>query len=84
MCIRDSPYAAHIDEEINLKAKTSFLKDMSEAFQNRQLVILLGVWLLIQAALQTVFPTLALFIGQLEPENAELHTGIVLLSLIHI
>lgn len=72
------PYAAHIDEEINLKAKTSFLKNMSEAFQNRQLVILLGVWLLIQAALQTVFPTLALFIGQLEPENAELHTGIVL------
>ena len=44
--------------KINLKAKTSFL-DMSEAFQT-QLVILLGVWLLIQAALQTVFPTLAL------------------------
>jgi DHA1 family multidrug resistance protein-like MFS transporter len=72
------PYAAHIDEEVSSKSDTTILKDMAKAFQNRQLVILLGVWLLIQAALQTVFPTLALFIGELEPENAELYTGIVL------
>ncbi len=72
------PYVAHIDEEVSNKRKTSFLKDMSEAFKNRELVKLLGVWLLIQAALQTVYPTLALFIGELEPNNVELYTGVIL------
>ncbi len=72
------PYIAHIDEQVSNKQKTSLLKDMSEAFKNRELVKLLIVWLLIQAALQTVYPTLALFIGELEPNNVELYTGIIL------
>lgn len=71
------PFAAKVKEEIVPKPKTSILKDIAATFQNRQLVILYTVWLLIQAALMAVFPTLPLLIGNISKQNAELYTGII-------
>lgn len=71
------PFAAKVKEEFVPKPKTSILKDIAATFQNRQLVILYTVWLLIQAALMAVFPTLPLLIGSISKQNAELYTGII-------
>lgn len=71
------PFAAKVKEEFVPKPKTSILKDIAATFQNRQLVILYTVWLLIQAALMAVFPTLPLLIGNISKQNAELYTGII-------
>lgn len=71
------PFAAHVKEEVAPKPRTSILKDISSTFRNRQLVILFIVWLLVQAALMAVYPTLPLFIGNISPKNAELYTGII-------
>lgn len=71
------PFAAKVKEELAPGPKTSIIKDLKETLQNRQLVILLIVWLLIQAALMAVYPTLPLLIGNISPENAELYTGII-------
>ncbi|RKL63747.1 MFS transporter [Thermoanaerobacteraceae bacterium SP2] len=71
------PFAAKVKEEFVPKPKTSILKDIAATFQNRQLVILYTVWLLIQAALMAIFPTLPLLIGSISKQNAELYTGII-------
>lgn len=71
------PFAAKVKEEVEPKPKTSILKDITATLQNRQLVILFTIWLLIQAALMAVYPTLPLLIGNISKQNAELYTGII-------
>jgi DHA1 family multidrug resistance protein-like MFS transporter len=71
------PFAAKVREEVSPGPKTSILKDIKSTLQNRQLVILFTVWLLVQAALMAVYPTLPLLISSISPENAELYTGAI-------
>jgi DHA1 family multidrug resistance protein-like MFS transporter len=71
------PFAARVKEEVTPGPRTSILEDIRRAVQNRQLLLLFLAWLLIQAALMAVYPTLPLFIGKITEKDAELYTGIV-------
>lgn len=71
------PFTARVQEEIRPKAKTSLVKEMAKTFRNRQLVIIFTVWLLVEAALMAILPTLPLLIGTLSPKNAEWYTGLI-------
>lgn len=71
------PYVAKVEEKINPRPKSSVGKDIVMAFRNQQLVILFIVWLLVQASLQMILPTLSLFIGNISPHNVEFYTGLI-------
>jgi len=71
------PFIAKVKDEISPKPKTSIVKDITSVFRNKQLVVLFMIWLLVQAALMAVYPTVPLLIGSISPKNAELYTGIV-------
>jgi DHA1 family multidrug resistance protein-like MFS transporter len=71
------PYIFNIEDGEHIQKRTSIRKEIVEVMYNKSLLPLFVAWMLVQACIMGVQPTLPLLMEKMVEDNPEMYTGIV-------